>query len=69
MAPKRSTADGTDGRRRTRQAKAEVPPRNAAERPDREHRFVDLDPWAMLLEGLMNMPGEEPAERKGGKGE
>ena len=32
-----------------------------------ERRFVDVDPWAMLLEGLMNMPEEEPAERKSGK--
>jgi hypothetical protein len=34
-----------------------------------ERRFVDVDPWAVLLEGLMNMPEEEPAERKGGKRE
>src|SRR3954454_21131835 len=34
-----------------------------------ERRFVDIDPWAVLLEGLMNMPEEEPAERKGGKRE
>ena len=34
-----------------------------------EHRFVDIDPWAVLLEGLMNVPEEEPAERKSGKRE
>ena len=34
-----------------------------------ERRFVDIDPWAVLLEGLMTTPDEEPAERKGGKRE
>ncbi len=34
----------------------------------RERRFVDIDPWAVLLEQLMEVPEEEPAERKGGKG-
>ncbi len=33
-----------------------------------ERRFVDVDPWAILLEQLMVVPEEEPAERKGGKG-
>jgi len=33
-----------------------------------EHRFVDIDPWAVLLAQLMEVPDEEPAERKGGKG-
>jgi len=34
-----------------------------------ERRFVDVDPWAVLLEQLMEVPEEEPAERKGGKRE
>jgi hypothetical protein len=35
-----------------------------------ERRFVDVDPWAMLLEGLMEMPEEDaPAERQGGNRE
>jgi hypothetical protein len=34
-----------------------------------ERRFVDIDPWAVLLEQLMEVPEEEPAERKGGKRE
>ena len=34
-----------------------------------ERRFGDIDPWAVLLEGLMEVPEEEPAERKGGKRE
>jgi hypothetical protein len=33
-----------------------------------ERRFVDVDPWAVLLEGLMELPEEEPAERKPTKG-
>jgi len=28
-----------------------------------ERRYVDIDPWAMLLEGLTETPGEEPAAR------
>jgi hypothetical protein len=31
--------------------------------PTAERRYVDVDPWAMLLEGLMEMPEEEPAAR------
>ena len=33
-----------------------------------ERRFIGIDPWAVLLEQLMEVPEEEPAERKGGKG-
>jgi hypothetical protein len=33
-----------------------------------ERRLVDVDPWAMLLEQLMEVPEEEPTGRKGGKG-
>ena len=33
-----------------------------------ERRFVDIDPWAVLLEQLMEVPEEQPAGRKGGKG-
>ena len=32
-----------------------------------ERRFVDIDPWAVLLEQLMEVPEEEPIERKGAK--
>ena len=32
-----------------------------------EHQFVDIDPWAVLLEQLMEMPEEEPVELKGTK--
>ena len=33
-----------------------------------EHRFVDVDPWALLLEQLMETPEEEPAVRTRPKG-
>ena len=28
-----------------------------------ERQFVDIDPWVVLLEGLMEIPEEEPAKR------
>ena len=34
----------------------------------RERRFVDIDPWAVLLEQLMEVPEEEPAGRESRKG-
>src|SRR3954466_15185811 len=46
---------------------AGTPALDAARPPDRERRFVDVDPWAVLLEQLMEVPEEEPAGRKGGK--
>jgi hypothetical protein len=40
-----------------------------ARTPDRERRFVDVDPWALLLEHLMEVSEEDaPAERKSDKG-
>ena len=39
------------------------------QRPEQERRFVDIDPWAVLLEQLMEVPEEQSAERKGGKRE
>ena len=33
-----------------------------------ERQFVDIDPWAVLLEGLMEIPEEKPVGRKGTKG-
>ena len=37
------------------------------QRAEPEQRYVDIDPWAMLLEGLMEVPEEEPTERKRSK--
>ncbi len=36
--------------------------------PEQERRFVDIDPWAVLLEQLMEVPEEEPAGRESRKG-
>jgi hypothetical protein len=51
----RPKAAGRDGRA---VPEAEMEPQSAPER-----RYVDIDPWAMLLEGLMETPEEEPVER------
>jgi hypothetical protein len=48
--------------KRAKACEAETTPPAAPER-----RFVDIDPWAVLLEGLMATPEEEPAGSKGGK--
>ena len=37
-------------------------------RQEPERRLVDVDPWAVLLEQLMEVPEEQPAERKATKG-
>jgi hypothetical protein len=47
--------------------------RDAASKPEQtppqpERRFVDIDPWAVLLEQLMEAPEEEPAGRESRKG-
>jgi hypothetical protein len=64
MAAKRTASGGT-GKRKAPRTTAEAPATGAARRPERERRFVDVDPWAVLLEGLMEVPEEsEPAERK-----
>ena len=67
MAAKRA-ATGSTGKRKARLTGAGTPALDAARPPDRERRFVDVDPWAVLLEQLMGVPEEEPAGRKGGKG-
>ena len=66
MAAKRTASGGT-GKRKAPRTEAETPTPDAARRPARERRFVDIDPWA-LLEGLMQVPEEsEPAEQKKGE--
>src|SRR3954452_2778763 len=67
MTAKRPTADGTGGKK-PRRTSVETTATSTASQPPPERRFVDIDPWAVLLEGLMVTPEEEPAERKGGKG-
>jgi hypothetical protein len=52
-----------------RQAGPETPDQEATPRPGRERRLVDVDPWAMLLEGLLEIPDEaDQDERKPSKG-
>ena len=55
-------------RRSGRRVKGGATAPETAKAPERERTFVDIDPWAMLLEQLMEVPEEAPAERKGGKG-
>jgi hypothetical protein len=64
MAPKRPAPAGTD--KKARRTGVETPALKAAQPPDGERRLVDVDPWAMLLEGLMEVPEERPAKRKSG---
>ena len=62
------TTDGTDRKRRTRRTEAEVPAPNTTHPPGPERGLVDIDPWAMLLEGLMEAPEENaPPGRERGK--
>jgi hypothetical protein len=57
--------DGRAGGKRGTTRDAEATPPAAPER-----RFVDIDPWAVLLEQLTEVPEESvPAGRKGGKRE
>src|SRR4051794_29834124 len=53
-------------KRKGRQAGPAAPDGKEAPRPDSDRRLVDVDPWAMLLEGLMEeVPGEpDRGERK-----
>ena len=46
-----------------RDATATVPEIDTTPQPTPERRYVDVDPWAMLLEQLMVVPEEEPATR------
>jgi hypothetical protein len=66
VAAKR-TASGATGKRKVPRTPAEAP--DAARQPNRERRLVDVDPWAVLLEQLMEVPDENaPAGREGSKG-
>ena len=67
MAAKRA-ATGSIAKRKVRRTGVERPAPTEAQPSDGERRFVDVDPWAVLLEQLMVVPEDEPAGRKGGKG-
>ena len=57
MAPKKVAKPRAAGRDGGTVPEAGTPPRSVPER-----RYVDIDPWAMLLEGLMETPEEESVE-------
>ena len=59
MASKKVAAKhGTAGRDGGTATEIDTTPQPAPGR-----RYVDVDPWAMLLEGLMETPEEGPGER------
>jgi hypothetical protein len=67
MARKRQATDRAGGKREARRAGSGASAPDATPRRDPGGRLVDVDPWAMLLEGLMEVPEEtSPVERKGG---
>jgi hypothetical protein len=51
-----------------KRSKRNATPKAATTQPPPERQFVDIDPWAVLLEQLMEVPGEEPPTGKGTKG-
>jgi hypothetical protein len=54
-------------RRASRRDGGAAPELGMARQPEPERRYVDVDPWAVLLEQLMEVPEEQPAERNGTK--
>ncbi len=57
----------TKGTRAPRRSGSAVSEPEATQQQMPEHRFVDIDPWAVLLEQLMEPAEEDPVERKGTK--
>ena len=62
------TVKRTTVRRAPRRNGGAAPKLETTQQPEPERRYVDVDPWAMLLEQLMEMPEEQPAERSEVKG-
>ena len=62
MAPERPVKRTKAGRASKRDDGGAAPEPEMSRRPEPERRYVDVDPWAMLLEQLMEMPEERPAE-------
>jgi hypothetical protein len=67
MATKRAAADRVE-KPNTRRTRTPAPNASQPSQESQERRLVDVDPWAILLEQLMVVPEEEPAEHKRGKG-
>jgi hypothetical protein len=69
MAAKRAGSGGT-GTHKARRTGAETPASTTARRPYPERRLVGVDPWAVLLEQLTELPEESAsAEWKNAGGE
>ena len=68
MSPEKP-AKRTTARRASRRDGSAAPEPETARRPEPERRYVDVDPWAMLLEQLMVTPEERPAEGESGGGD
>lgn len=63
MVAKRSAPDGTD-KRKARPTGADKSVPDAVQLPDLERRLFDVEPWAVLLEQLVEVAEEsDPAER------
>jgi hypothetical protein len=60
MASERSTRR-TTGKRAPRRSGSVVSEPETTQQPTPEHRYVDVDPWAVLLEQLMEMPEQGSA--------
>ena len=56
------------GKRDARSKADELPAAERTQPLRQEHRFVDVDPWALMLEQLMETPEEKPAVRTRPKG-
>jgi hypothetical protein len=67
MSPEKPVKRMT-ARRAWRRYGSTAPEPETTLRSEPERRYVDVDPWAMLLEQLMEMPEEQPAERSEAKG-
>src|SRR5690349_20152390 len=61
MSPEKAAKRAKAGRT-SRRGGGAAPERETARRPETDRRYVDVDPWAMLLEQLMVVPEERPAE-------
>ena len=60
MAAERSTRR-TAGKRALGRDGNAAPEPDTSQQPTPEHRFVDIDPWAVLLEQLMEAPDKGSA--------
>ena len=67
MAAERSTRR-TAGKRALRRDSSAASEPETTQQPTPGRQMVDFDPWAVLLEQLMETPEEKPTKRTGSKG-